>query len=140
MIDLFHYFGSKMGHPDATDHRVANAALLLDAVDALLTAARTAGFYRDEIDPDTGTVISGSRGGHGDGGFRLQTSTTGAVLSEHREGCAIDIYDPFDMLDSWLTDELLEQFGLYREHPDATPGWCHLQSRPPRSGKRTFWP
>src|SRR3990167_3806030 len=35
---------------------------------------------------------------------------------------------------------VLERFELYREAPEKTSGWCHLQSVPPGSGKRTFYP
>jgi hypothetical protein len=50
------------------------------------------------------------------------------------------VYDPSDKLDSWLTDAKLESYGLFREDPDWTKGWVHLQSVPPVSGKRTFQP
>jgi hypothetical protein len=35
---------------------------------------------------------------------------------------------------------VLEELQLWLEHPDATPGWCHLQILPPRSGRRVFYP
>jgi len=106
----------------------------------MLDAARWAGVYTDKIDPDTGTRVSGSKNGNGDGGFRLSSSTTGAKNSKHKQAQAVDIYDPDDALDDWLTDERLQEFGLYREHPKYTPGWCHLQSVSPPSGNRTFKP
>ena len=136
MILLEQYFGGK---PHSTEYAHA-AVKLLWHVDCLLIAARIAGFYRDEIDPDTGTCISGSKRGNGDGGFRLQTATTGRPLSKHKLAAAVDVFDPFNQLDGWLTDEILAKHGLYREHPDDTPGWCHLQTIPPGSGKRTFKP
>jgi hypothetical protein len=63
-----------------------------------------------------------------------------APNSKHMTGHAIDIADNDGALDDWLTDEILEQYGLYREHPAATKSWCHLQDQPPRSGNRTFYP
>lgn len=140
MITLPDYFGTKAHHQDATAARFANADILLERVNRLLEAAKADGAYDDEIDPDTGTQISGSRGGSGDGGFRLQGSTTGRTKSRHKEGQAIDIYDPDESLDDWILDATLEQFDLAREHPGATHGWCHLQSVLPPSGKRTFIP
>ena len=133
------YFGTKINHPDAVGKFDA-AVDLLNRVNKLLLAANIDGYYRYDIDPDTGTQISGSRHGYGDGGFRLSTSTTGVAKSAHKLACAIDIYDPDGTLDAWVTNEILEFYGLCREHPSATMGWCHLQSIPPRSGKRTFYP
>lgn len=96
--------------------------------------------YEPKTCPNTGTQISGSKGGSGDGGFRLPTATTGAQNSSHKEAKGVDVYDPDNWLDDHITDELLEECGLYREHPDSTPGWCHLTTRAPRSGMRTFFP
>jgi len=140
MITLDHYFASRKTHPEATAERYAAADELLDRVNALLDRAYNEGIYHEDPDPDTGTCISGSRGGCGDGGFRLSDSATGRMNSKHKSAHAIDVYDPDDFLDQWLTDALLEEFHLYREHPDKTPGWCHLQDLAPGSGKRTFWP
>lgn len=74
------------------------------------------------------------------GGFRLQDNPIGAPHSAHKDSQAVDIPDPNNELDHWLTDAILEEFGLYREHPDDTPGWCHLTRRAPNSGKRSFHP
>jgi hypothetical protein len=62
--------------------------------------------------------------------------------SKHLSCEAIDLDDPNDALDAWCLDNLavLESIGLWLEHPDATPGWCHLQIVPPRSGRRVFMP
>ena len=134
MITLAQYFGNKPHSPDHT----SNADYLLHRVANLEAEAAAAGVKVDHIDPDTGTCISGSRGGAGDGGFRLPTSTTGKGLSSHKEARGVDKYDPLNELDNWLTDEILARHGLYREHPDDTPTWCHLTTRPPNSGKRSF--
>jgi hypothetical protein len=140
MISVEEYFGGKGKHQDCTAQRRANAVQLLSRVNTLLARAFDEGAYEWEVDPDTGTNISGSRGGSGDGGFRLSTATTGRLGSSHKEGQGVDIYDPDDHLDEWITDEILEQSGLYREHPDHTRGWVHLQTRAPGSGRRTFLP
>ena len=96
--------------------------------------------YKVPTCPNTGSQISGSKGGSGDGGFRLNTATTGAALSSHKQAMAVDLYDPDNALDDMLTDALLEQFDLYREHPADTEHWCHLTTRAPHSGHRTFLP
>jgi hypothetical protein len=109
------------------------------------------GRSESDIDPDTGTEISGKKNGSGDGGFRLKGNTTSApgVVSSHEEGAGVDDSDQDDGFDHWLSlfdrddglhNEMLEKYGLYREHPDATPTWCHLTTRRPKSGKRTFRP
>ena len=140
MITSAQYFGFKIKLPDCTLDCRNSAAILLDRVNHLLDEAFMNGSYRDDIDPDTGTQISGSRNGNGDGGFRLLSSTTGALHSAHKLGKAVDVYDPRNELDDWLTDELLAQFELYREAPTSTQGWCHMQTLAPGSGHRTFIP
>ena len=140
MITVAQYFGPKFTHPDATPERVNNAVRLLDRVNALLDTARTLGVYKDWVDPDTGSQVSGAKGGSGDGGFRLSTSATGAPNSTHKQGQGVDVYDPLNRLDFWLTDDILEAHGLYREAPSATPTWVHMQAVPPRSGRRTYQP
>lgn len=138
MISLKEYFGVKADNPEATSVMKSNAAGLIRKVNALLTRAEQEGAYSWPIDPDTGTNISGSKGGAGDGGFRLSTSTTGAPKSTHKKAHAVDVYDPANILDNWITDAILEEFGLYRETPTKTPGWAHLQDTPPGSGDRTY--
>jgi hypothetical protein len=64
----------------------------------------------------------------------------GAHNSQHMTGHAIDVADNTGLLDSWLTDEILEKYGLYREAPESTPSWTHLQDIAPSSGRRTFIP
>lgn len=118
------------------------------------------------IDPDTGTEISGKKGGTGGGGFRADAEE-GSDRSSHKilyrqdkdgnwvpdpeatAGAGVDDFDPDNALDDWIStfdteggarNEVLERHQLYREHPDDTPGWCHLTTRAPRSGRRTFKP
>lgn len=140
MITLEEYFGPKITHPDASPDVVKNGEALLGKVNALLAAAEEGCGYAWEKSPNTGTCISGSKGGAGDGGFRLGVSKTGATNSKHKTGHAVDVYDPGNRIDGWLTNDLLEDYGLYREAPEDTPGWCHLQDLPPGSGRRTFKP
>lgn len=135
MITPAQYFGEK----PHTEEQAAAGASMLERVNALIDWARMGGFNGD-VDPDTGTQISGSKGGAGDGGFRLSNAATGKPGSKHKLARAVDAYDPGDVLDRILSDADLARFGLYREHPDDTPGWCHLQDVAPASGHRTFKP
>lgn len=143
MITVAQYFGAKPHSAEQT----AFALDLLDRVNRLTAEARTQGVSCDEIDPDTGTEISGTKGGSGDGGFRLPTATTGARMSSHKEAKGVDKYDPKGALDHWLDkfelgngqNAKLKEYGLVREHPSATNGWCHLSTRPV-GNKQTFYP
>lgn len=62
--------------------------------------------------------------------------------SKHINCIAIDLEDRDGRLDAWCMAhlEVLEEIGLWLEHPDATPDWCHLQTLPPGSGNRVFEP
>jgi len=129
--------------------QAASCVDLLDRVNALCKEAIDVGAFILQDDPDTGSEISGSPGGDGDGGFRTPGSRTGSAGSSHRQAMAVDVYDPNNRLDSWLDkfeqdgtwfNSKLAEHDLYREHPSATPGWCHLSTRAPGSGRRTFNP
>lgn len=65
-----------------------------------------------------------------------------SARSRHLTCEAIDLRDDDGALDAWCMGHLdrLERVGLWLEHPDATPGWCHVQTVPPRSGRRVFMP
>ena len=144
MITIEQYFQAK---PHSPEHD-ANAQHMLEAVNELIDEATHAGAFSRIVCPNTGSEISGSKGGAGDGGFRLSTATTGSPGSSHKEAKAVDVYDHSDRLDDWLDkfeegvgdNAKLKEYDLYREHPSATPGWCHLTTRPPKSGRRTFNP
>lgn len=144
MITVDQYFGKK----PHTESDTKNALYLISRVNVLLIEAESAGVIKLLNDPDTGTLISGSKCGAGDGGFRLSDSATGRAKSSHKEAKGIDIYDPQGKLDAWLdsfekpngVNKKLEMYSLYREHASATKGWCHLQTRAPKSGRRTFYP
>lgn len=135
MISLADYCGPHADSPDWTVERQANAATLLEDVNPLLSEAEQNGVEL-ETNPQTETLVSGVSYG----GFRPQLCPQGAPHSAHKEGLAVDVYDPHGALDRWLTDLILEKHGLYREHPADTPQWTHLTSRAPGSGKRTFRP
>ncbi len=146
MITIEDYFGPRLNHPEATEAMKGMAAGLLSSVNGLLQFATTEGGYSRPINPKTKSAVSGWSG---DGGFRLADSQTGAAKSAHKRAMAIDVYDPENELDDWISEydqgdgadnAILRQFGLYREHPSKTPGWCHLQILKPGSGRRSFYP
>lgn len=132
MITIDDYFGKWLFHDDATEKVKVNSALLLNCVNALLLD------YGVEmpVNPATNSCVAGATFG----GFRPSECTQGAATSSHKEGRGIDLYDPQNKLDDWLDDERLSKYNLYREAPLKTPGWCHLTTRAPHSGKRTFLP
>ena len=135
MITLQDYFNDK---PHPTEYNL-NALTLLYRVNNLIAAFVTDTRTILQNNPATGNQISGSKSG--DGGFRLPTSTTGSSKSAHRQAKAVDIYDHGE-LDKWLDEnpDVLIKYDLYREASVSTPGWCHLSTRKPLSGKRTFKP
>ena len=143
MITAFQYFAKP--HTQAQKDRATD---LLSRVEALEQEFYAETGIGPDIDSDTGCEISGAKSGDGDGGFRLPSSKTGAPNSSHKEAGGVDRYDPENHRDSWLDkyetgdggNSMLEKHGLYREHPDSTPGWCHLTTRAPGSGRRTFYP
>ena len=136
MITLQDYFNDK---PQSTDYNL-NALTLLYRVNNLLAAFVTDTGTILQNNPATGNQISGNK--NGDGGFRLQTSTTGSSKSAHKQGMAVDIYDHGEHLDKWLDakPDALIKYDLYREERASTPNWCHLGTRKPLSGRRTFKP
>lgn len=76
---------------------------------------------------------------------QINSSTPGAAPnSKHMTGQAVDIYDPDGDLDEWLMtpdgQSELWRLGLWMESPASTKGWCHVQTIPPRSGNRVFYP
>lgn len=76
-------------------------------------------------------------------GYRPGTynKTAGGALSSAHITCeAIDIRDTNGELKAFLAHNIniLAQCNLYMEHPDATPTWCHLQTRPTK--ERVFKP
>ena len=137
MISPSDIIGPWQHSSDLTDERRENINDLVTAVNALLAKAKAAGISLP-INPKTGTQVSGEQYG----GFRPQTCSIGAPKSAHKEGLAVDLYDPAGELDGWCLRNLdqLAACGLYLEDPRHTPGWCHLTIRAPKSGKRVFVP
>ena len=135
MIILKDYFNNKIA--EVTPAISLNGLDLLYKVNRLLADYVTKGNVL-RVSPKTGCLISGNK--DGDGGMRLQSSGTGSPNSAHKQGMAVDIYDPQNKLDDYLTDEILTKFDLYREAPESTLGWCHLSTRKPPSSRRTFKP
>lgn len=122
-----YYMGRDRDYPhELTDELCCNAALVVERVNRLLARA---GLAR--------TVSSGWRPP------AVNAAVPGAApRSKHLTCQAIDIDDEDDALDAWCLAhlEVLEELGLWLEHPDATPSWCHLQIVPPASGNRVFEP
>ena len=140
MITLRHYFrdferthGLQLG----TDLR-ANAARTVDLANRLLVLAKGAGVTLEQIPGTDSIVISGWR--PADYNAKVPNAK---VRSLHITCEAIDLYDPDGDLDEWLlatADIVLKDLGLWLEHPAATKGWAHVQTRPPKSGRRVFYP
>jgi hypothetical protein len=75
----------------------------------------------------------------------VNAATPGAAKkSNHMLGRALDIADTDGALDGWLMTPAgqiaLADIGLWLEHPSSTPHWCHVQTVPPGSGRRVFYP
>jgi len=134
MLSIEDYFSNKISSPEVTNEIRANAKVLVDRVNALIDTFTKATGKVLVANPKTGTLVSGTT----EGGFRLKNSTTGAPRSAHKEGKAVDIYDPDGFLDDWLNDDKLIQGALYREAPIHTPRWAHLTTRSPASGNRSY--
>jgi hypothetical protein len=64
------------------------------------------------------------------------------LASRHIAGDATDFADHDGSLAKFCLQNLhlLESCGLFIESPEYTPGWTHLQSAPPKSGRRVFLP
>lgn len=139
MITLDEYVGAWATSPDWTPTRQANAQKLLDMCDRLRVRMEADGVIF-KVSPKTGTCVGGEHDGMG--GFRPQNCTQGAVHSSHKEGLAVDNYDPDNAIDKWLVahQEDLEYYEIYIEDPIFTPGWSHWSIQAPRSGKHIFIP
>lgn len=137
MITIEQYAGIWKDSPDWTLERQDNARRLLHKC-SLLEAEMIADGVEFPINPKTHSEISGETLG----GFRPQSCTVGAPHSSHKEGRAVDRYDPKGDIDTWCLEhqDRLRHYGLYIEHPGATIGWSHWTDRAPASGKTVFWP
>jgi len=134
-ITLAEYFAGHKDHAAITPEIRSRAAMLLQHVNAFLLELCDDGQCDHDINPITGSMISGIR----NGGWRPPECPEGAPKSSHKTGQGIDIYDADGDLDNACNDTLLAKHGLYREHPSQTRSWLHLTTRAPRSGRRTFY-
>lgn len=142
MITLADFFmGRREQFPLAMSPSIEREALrTVEIVNKLLAQAVGYGVDLTHKHPQTGTLVAS--------GWRppaINSATPNAAPnSKHMTGQALDVYDPDGELDDWLmTGEgqaALTALGLWLEHPSATRGWSHLQTIPPRSGRRVFWP
>lgn len=116
-----------------------NAARLVEIANKLVLIAKGAGITF-QPNPRTGSLVSS---GWRPPAINAQTANA-APNSKHMTGQAIDLYDPDGDLDEWLMtvdgQKTMVDLGLWHEHPSATKGWAHVQSIPPRSARRTFYP
>jgi len=122
-----YYMGRDRRFPDElTDEKRSNAEEMVDKANELLTRFG-----------ETRKVNSGWRPAS------INNATVGAApKSKHMTCEAIDLEDKDGSLDAWCLENLdvLQEIGLWLEHPDSTDGWCHVQLIPPRSGNRVFKP
>jgi len=137
IITFGQYFAGWIDSPDATNERKNNAERLMLAVAKLMDMLELAG-VNFPVNDNTHSQVSGCTFG----GFRPGNCCQGSNHSAHKEGLAVDIYDPHGYIDDYLMlhQDTLVECGLYMEHPDSTKGWCHLGLRAPASGKRVFCP
>ena len=136
-LSLANYFmGRDVKYPlEMSPNIRGNAAVLIDLVNRLLERF-------------SGVLATHPNGTHISSGWRppsVNAATSGAAPnSRHMTGQAVDVYDPDEILDTWLMSEegqeALKEIGLWMEHPSATKGWSHLQSVAPRSKNRVFFP
>lgn len=110
--------------PECTSEVRKNAGILAEPVSNLL----------DYLGIKNAKVSSGFRT------IKANAEAGGSHNSKHLIGAAVDILDPDNAIDKAITDEALEKFSLYREHPTKTLGWVHLTWWMPLSGRRTFFP
>lgn len=137
MITYEQYIGPWAKSTDLTAERQANAVRLLYVVEDLMHEMETDGVLFP-FNPKTHTQVSGEIFG----GFRPKVCPVGAPNSSHKEGLAVDIYDPYDKIDEWCMahQDRLAHYGVYIEHPSTTPHWSHWTIKPPGSGHQVFYP
>jgi len=138
VITLADYLGDhvKTNAQEVTPALTVNASRTVEKVNQLFQALE----YADV------KVERNGRGSYLNSGWRPSaynaTVKNAAVRSMHITGEAADIFDPEGAIDDYLMANLmvLAGLGLHMEHPAATKGWCHIQTRAPRSGNRVFYP
>jgi len=137
MITIKQYVGPHADSKDWTAARQLNATELLLACERLEKLAVADGI-EFPINPHTGSGVSGDTLG----GFRPKSCPIGAPNSAHKEGFAVDRYDPHNLIDAWCMANLdkLAACGIYLEHPAKTNAWSHWTTRAPLSKNRVFMP
>ena len=138
MIELSQFYMGRdktHAHILGSDLR-ANASRTVEAANKLLTLAKGAGV---QLKPGQwGMVRSGWRPPDING-----TTKGASKTSLHMQCLAVDLEDNNKALGRWClanADTVLKDLNLWLEHPEATPSWCHVQLRPPGSGRRVFRP
>lgn len=140
MITIEQYLmGRESIYPDEyTPEIKANAEMTVSKVNALLEWLKGEGLPLEK-NKQGSLVNSGWRPPQING----QTKNA-APKSKHMTGQACDLYDPEGDIDAMLMSGIgqakLAEIGLWMENPAATKGWSHVQTIPPRSGQRTFYP
>lgn len=136
-LDDYYRGRDKQYWTDLTPTIKSNAQRTVTAVNAFLATLERAG-VKLWVDPKTGSVVSS--------GWRppaINAAVPNAAVHSLMTAEACDIYDPEGEIDDWCLnnlDTLRNVLGLCMEHPSATKGWCHVQIRPPKSGKTCFYP
>lgn len=127
------------------DHPAVQAAVIQRHGDII--CARATQLLRsavvDGVPLDLNQRLHSEISGAGNGGVRPPDATVGAPLSAHKDGRALDLYDPKRLIMAWLLGagrQMLETLELYVEHPQWTRSWVHVQYGPPKSGNRFFVP
>ena len=128
MINVDQYFmGRNKTYPEElTAELLTNASITVSRVNQLL-----------DVFGQSRTVNSGWRP------QAINASVPNAAKKSKHTTCqACDLNDDDGSLDAWCMANLkhLERIGLWLEHPDSTPRWCHVQIIPPGSGNRVFRP
>ena len=137
MISMDDYVGPWSKSEDWTAERQANAQTLL-AKCAALEVEMVSDGVTFPVNPKTGTQVSGEVYG----GFRPQSCPIGAPRSNHKQGSAVDRYDPEGRIDFWCmaNQPRLRAHGIFLEHPDSTLHWSHWQAVAPASGHTVYRP
>lgn len=126
MINITEYLMGRDRKYTLRDEYRTNAAETVDKVNQLL-----------ESFGESRKVVSGWRPAE------INAATPNAALhSKHMTCEACDLSDPDGDLDEWALEhpEVLQEIGLWQEHPASTKGWAHFQVVPPKSGNRCFYP
>lgn len=114
IISIDQYFMGRLdyeNHPDI----LTNAEILLNKINLLLQNA-----------PFTVSLRSGYRSPE------INKKAGGSKKSSHMTGEGIDIADNDGIIKRWIKNNFVKvtNLDLFQEHPDHTPTWVHLQTRP----------